>query len=435
MKNLSLLFIAFLLLQSSAQAQNWQLQYDGFNDRCNILNGQELFSNLDVFTVEVWINSPDISNLPIFIGSGVAPVGNVLFGIDSFGAAAFSTNIFLVGGFVEALPGTFPADGMWHHIACVRSGPGAGQGKIYIDGVDQTNPAFNTPGAVVSLSGFLTFGVGLDGFFLNGVMDDLRIWNVERSQTQINNNKDIQLIGSEPGLIGYWQFNEVSGQSIFDSQSNGTTHDGTLGFDGSVASDDPTRIQDPGLPLPVELTSFTANANKDGNVILNWSTATEINNQMFEIERRSKESQFITIGYVEGYGTTTEPQEYFYLDNTVETGFYVYRLKQIDFGGQFEYSDEIEVEVNGPLTFGLEQNYPNPFNPSTNIKYSVPENGFVNLSVYNLVGEEVSVLVSGQVNAGFYEIEFDATTLPSGIYFFRLQAGSFIEIKKMVLMK
>jgi len=110
-------------------------------------------------------------------------------------------------------------------------------------------------------------------------------------------------------------------------------------------------------------------------------------------------------------------------------------LKQIDFGGQFEYSDEIEVEVNGQLTFGLEQNYPNPFNPSTNIKYSVPENGFVNLSVYNLVGEEVSVLVSGQVNAGFYEIEFDATTLPSGIYFYKLQAGNFVEIKKLVLMK
>ncbi|MCH7964341.1 MAG: T9SS type A sorting domain-containing protein [Bacteroidetes bacterium] len=156
---------------------------------------------------------------------------------------------------------------------------------------------------------------------------------------------------------------------------------------------------------------------------------------MFEIERRSKEGQFITIGYVEGYGTTTEPQEYSYVDNTVGTGIYHYRLKQIDFLGTYEYSDEIEVEVNGPLTFVLEQNYPNPFNPSTLIKYSVPENGFVKLSVYNLVGEEVNLLVSGQVDAGFYEIEFNATALPSGIYFYKLQAGNFIETKKMVLMK
>jgi len=187
--------------------------------------------------------------------------------------------------------------------------------------------------------------------------------------------------------------------------------------------------------IPVELSSFTAIVNAVGNVLLNWTTATEINNQIFEIERRSEESQFITIGYVEGYGTTTEPQEYSYIDNTVGTGIYYYRLKQIDFGGQYEYSDEIEIEVNGPLTFVLEQNYPNPFNPSTLIKYSVPENGFVKLSVYNLVGEEVIVLVNETVDAGFYEIEFDAAGLPSGIYFYRLQAGSFVETKKMILMK
>ena len=186
--------------------------------------------------------------------------------------------------------------------------------------------------------------------------------------------------------------------------------------------------------IPVELLSLSASVLVN-DVILSWSTATEINNQMFEIERRNKEGQFITIGNVEGYGTTTEPQEYSYIDNTVGTGIYYYRLKQIDFNGTYEYSGEIEVEVNGPLTFVLEQNYPNPFNPSTLIKYSVPENGFVKLSVYNLVGEEVNLLVSGQVDAGFYEIEFDATALASGIYFYRLQAGNFVETKKMVLMK
>jgi len=190
-----------------------------------------------------------------------------------------------------------------------------------------------------------------------------------------------------------------------------------------------------GQNIPVELTFFTANVNAERNVVLNWSTATEINNQMFKIERRTNEGQFITIGYVEGFGTTTEPQEYTYFDNTVGTGTYFYRLKQIDFGGQYEYSDEIEVEVNGPLTFALEQNYPNPFNPSTIIKYSVPENGFVKLSVFNLVGEEVSVLVNQEVDAGFYESTFSAANLPSGTYFYRLQAGNTVQVKKMVLLK
>ena len=187
--------------------------------------------------------------------------------------------------------------------------------------------------------------------------------------------------------------------------------------------------------IPVELTSFTATVNNEGSVVLNWSTATEVNNHMFEIERENTEGQFNKIGFVEGHGTTAEQQEYSYVDNSVKTGTYYYRLKQIDFSGQYEYSNEIEIEVNGPLTFGLEQNYPNPFNPSTLIKYSVPENGFVKLSIYNLVGEEVNVLVSKTVDAGFYEVTFNATNLPSGTYFYRLQTGNTVQAKKMVLMK
>jgi len=186
--------------------------------------------------------------------------------------------------------------------------------------------------------------------------------------------------------------------------------------------------------IPVELTSFKATVS-ESNVVLEWTTATETNNMGFEIQRRNEDSKYQKIGYVPGHGTTIQIQNYSYVDSKVLSGNYFYRLKQIDFLGTYEYSDEIEVEVNGPLTFVLEQNYPNPFNPSTLIKYSVPENGFVKLSVYNLVGEEVNLLVSGQVDAGFYEIEFDATSLSSGIYFYRLQAGSFVETKKMVLLR
>jgi hypothetical protein len=187
--------------------------------------------------------------------------------------------------------------------------------------------------------------------------------------------------------------------------------------------------------LPVELSSFSANVSNDGNVILNWTTETEVNNQMFEIERKAEEGEYFRIGYVDGHGTTTESQEYSYIDNSVETGTYFYRLKQIDFNGGYEYSDAVEIEVNGPLTYRLDQNYPNPFNPSTKIKYSVPENGLVRLTVYNLIGEEVIVLVNDQVEAGFYEVSFDASTLSSGAYFYKLQAGSTVQIKKMLLMK
>jgi len=187
--------------------------------------------------------------------------------------------------------------------------------------------------------------------------------------------------------------------------------------------------------IPVELTSFTANVNHSGQVELNWSTASELNNQLFEIERRTEAGQFATIGYVEGHGTTTETQHYSYTDATVSSGIYFYRLKQLDFLGSYEYFDEIEVDVNGPLTFDLEQNYPNPFNPSTNIKYSVPETGDIRLSVYNLIGEEVAVLVDGFSEAGFFEVTFNASSLPSGAYFYKLQSGNSVVAKKMLLMK
>jgi hypothetical protein len=191
----------------------------------------------------------------------------------------------------------------------------------------------------------------------------------------------------------------------------------------------------PPPPIPVELASFTASVTPQGHAVLNWSTASEINNRGFEIERRSVDGQFATVGFVEGYGTTTEEQTYTYVDRSVNPGTYYYRLKQIDLDGQFEYFGEIELDVTPPLAFGIEQNYPNPFNPNTSIKYSVAEAGYVRLAVYNTLGEEISVLVNGQSDAGFFEVNFDASNLPSGTYIYRLEAPGFAEAKKMILMK
>ncbi len=187
--------------------------------------------------------------------------------------------------------------------------------------------------------------------------------------------------------------------------------------------------------IPVELTSFAANVNNLGQVVLNWQTASELNNQGFEIERRMESSEFRTIGFVEGAGTVTETRNYSFVDKTADQGINYYRLKQMDFNGTYAYSDEVEVDVTGPLTFELEQNYPNPFNPSTNIKFSVPESGNVKLSVYNLVGEEVAVLVNGFSQAGFFEVTFDASNLSSGVYLYKLQSANSVQTKKMMLLK
>ena len=185
---------------------------------------------------------------------------------------------------------------------------------------------------------------------------------------------------------------------------------------------------------PVELSSFAANVN-DGKVTLSWSTATETNNQGFDIERKSTKGLFDKIGYVGGFGTTTETHTYTFTDNKVTAGSYTYRLKQMDFDGTFEYSPEVEVDVTAPLEFALEQNYPNPFNPSTTIKYSVAQDGLVKLAVYNLLGEEVTTLVNATQKAGRYEVVFDASKLASGVYVYRIETPNFISAKKLMLMK
>jgi hypothetical protein len=187
-------------------------------------------------------------------------------------------------------------------------------------------------------------------------------------------------------------------------------------------------------PVPVELTSFTASVT-GSNVKLDWETASELNNSGFSIERKSINSEFTEVGFVPGFGTTTEAKSYSFLDQNLKNGTYSYRLKQIDFDGTFEYSKEVEIEVSTPASFSLEQNYPNPFNPSTSIKYSVPESGNIRLSVYNTVGEEVAVLVKGFSQAGSFEVTFNASNLSTGVYLYKLQSANSVQTKKMMLLK
>lgn len=186
--------------------------------------------------------------------------------------------------------------------------------------------------------------------------------------------------------------------------------------------------------VPVELTSFLANV--DRNIVnLNWKTATETNNHGFQVERKTANSTWQTIGFVNGNGTTTEMQSYSYSDKNLLTGNYSYRLKQIDFNGNFEYSNIIEAEVVAVNKFELAQNYPNPFNPSTKITFSIPQAGNVKLSVYNLLGQDVKTLVNGFTSEGTHTVNFDASNLNSGVYIYKIEANNFTQTRKMTLIK
>lgn len=186
--------------------------------------------------------------------------------------------------------------------------------------------------------------------------------------------------------------------------------------------------------VPVELTTFTAEANENGVKLL-WTTASELNNLGFEIQRSADLSNWDRIGFINGHGTSTALNSYLFFDNTPINSLAYYRIKQVDLDGTFKIYDPVAVDFTSVLSYELVQNYPNPFNPSTTISFTVKEKGFVSLAVYDALGHKVASLVEEEMPAGKHNINFEAKTLTSGVYYYRIIAGSFVETKKMMLIR
>ncbi len=197
--------------------------------------------------------------------------------------------------------------------------------------------------------------------------------------------------------------------------------------------------------MPVELTTFKA-TNEDGCIMLTWQTATETNNFGFEVQRTPLNPPFgkggtqggwTKIGFVKGVGNSSVPQTYSFTDKSITGGSgYEYRLKQIDYNGNYIYSNVLEITANQIIKdYSLSQNYPNPFNPSTKIDYSIPKAGMVVLKVYDLLGNEVSTLVNGYKQAGSYSVIFNALKLASGMYIYELKSSGYFCRKKMIFLK
>ncbi len=221
-----------------------------------------------------------------------------------------------------------------------------------------------------------------------------------------------------------------------DLSADAVTVNGTLLGDGTIN----------GAPLPVTLLSFTAQANPNGpGVVLEWVTATEVNNYGFYVQCRQNTQQTfgdIPSSFVEGHGTTIEQHSYSYTHSTGVAGKYVYRLKQVDLDGTIHYpqvatlkSGQSALAEEKPTEFSLSQNFPNPFNPSTTIRYGLPVKAHVVLVVYNTLGQIVSRLVDEEQEAGYHEVRVDANGLSSGVYFYRLESGKFVSTRKFTVVK
>ncbi|HSP88082.1 MAG TPA: T9SS type A sorting domain-containing protein, partial [Ignavibacteriaceae bacterium] len=285
-------------------------------------------------------------------------------------------------------------------------------------------------------------------------------WDYGQVEISTNNGSSwIPLQGeyTEPGTGSF----QPNGQPLYDgsksdwvleeiSLSNYTSSQVKIRFelktDGSQTRDG-WYLDDIGIivytVVPVELTSFAAKI-KEHSIQLIWSTATELNNYGFEIERKDgrlnvEEGKWNKIGFVNGKGSIEETSNYSFTDKTPLTGKSYYRLKQIDFDGSFKYSSAVSVEYSGVTEYELSQNYPNPFNPITLINYSIPKSGNVSLKIYNILGVEVAELINEYQEAGKHSVEFSTKSLNaeigSGVYFYTLKAGDFVQTRKMIVVK
>lgn len=409
------------------RALNYHLNFDGADDYVSLGSGINL-SNSD-FTMECWFKSSTTFGRMITIGS------NIPTNYSAAGISISSSNTLSFYFYGDNGTYSFTNGNAWYHVAFTYK-HSTKEGKLYFNGVHVASRTF---GNSLQGSGSNRLGSriwGGTGDYWTGNLDEVRIWNVERSAAQIEESYGTEISGATSGLIAYYRLNETVGSTANDETSN--NRDGTLnnfslsGYTSNwIMSDN---------PFPVELTSF--DVKRRGNeAVLSWVTATEVNNYGFEIERKrftdTENDAWQRIGFVSGSGNSNATRAYTFHDNLPLAPSQVYRLKQIDNDGSFTYSPEAVLNNYFIATdFTLHQNFPNPFNPSTTIRFSLPQETQVTLIVYSPYGETVAVLLEGQsIEAGEHQINFNADNLSSGVYLYKMFSSDRVISRKMTILK
>ena len=316
------------------------------------------------------------------------------------------------------------------------TGSAWGSGTSYVGGLVGTNSVtISNSYSTGSVSGTSNIIVGgLVGYNNNSTISS-SFW-------------DTQTSGTNTG-IGFGTTNGATGETTAEMKTASTFMnagwDETIWNIGNGINDGYPYLnwQNPGgTQLPVELSDFSAKVNED-KVELKWSTATEVKNYGFEVQRSvvsNQQSVWVKIGFIEGAGNSNSLNEYSFTDQPTGGTNFSYRLKQIDNDGNYKFSDKVEIDIS-PVNFELYQNYPNPFNPTSMIRYSLPLESKVVIKIYNLLGQDVKLLKDEIILAGNYEVQFNSSNFPSGVYFYRLTAESldgrqkYSSIKKMILLK
>jgi len=381
-------------------------------------------------------------------------------------------NYRVLSGTTLTIAGTCTVTGNVGGTAVTNNGSVSGTTDVgnpaYDAAISALNSAINTLAArtnIIGTTGNTLVGVGLDGLNLGrGIYDGPGTFTLNATLTLTGNATDIFIFRTgSPGttiitgsgcivnLVGvlasnvYWI---VGSAAEIDGDFKGnilartyiTQTSVTTTLNGRALGQTAVTL-DGASVLPVELLAFTATANRT-KAYLHWSTATEVNNYGFDIERRlinsksSTANNWTKIGFVEGNGTSNSAHSYSYTDASVSSGTYAYRLKQIDNNGTYKYSSETEITIAVPKVVALNQNYPNPFNPTTTITFTLAQDGFTTLKIYDMLGREVTTLVNGEMKSGVMNaVSFNASKLSSGVYFSRLESSGNVQTKTLMLLK
>ncbi|MGE5362661.1 MAG: LamG-like jellyroll fold domain-containing protein [Bacteroidota bacterium] len=508
------------------------LVFDGSDDRVEIPYSAAL--NTPVFTVEFWAKVSGADGVPRGVVTSRVFDGSACNGYGFYADQSNKWQFYVGDGsasWTSVSSASTVSNNTWTHIAGTFDGTAL---KLYVNG--KLSGSTDVAGTYKpNTSNVLRIGSSGDTFespayYMNGAVDEVRIWNKVRTAQEISDNMTVPQLPASEGLSAYYRFDQFTGSQLKDicqGANNGTllnagpeswvssyamvvpsasaaTDLGETSFTahwsapafgtapvsyllevddnadfsspvagynklnvGNVTSYNVTGLEsgkvyhyrvsaagDAGQGvgassneiildklLPVELAVFTAEA-AGNDADIKWQTASEISNYGFDIERRSSGSEWKSIGFVKGNGTSNSTHDYSFRDKNPGQGKFGYRLKQIDNDGKITIYPAVEVELqNVPEDFVVYQNYPNPFNPSTKIRYGLPFSGSVRITLFNVLGEKVTELLNTVKDAGFYEVAWNASDMPSGIYFYSVNAASsdgkqnFSTIRKMQLVK
>ncbi len=417
MRNLYLHFATALFLSVGLTAQNHSLDFQSSGNNRVSLTGLNLTG---AFTIEAWVKPNEKTDFSTILSNKEGGGSNPGF---TFAINQWQTNnrklILETKGVAQATDNAVIAWGVWQHVAITYDGSVA---IFYVNG-----SVAPSSGSVVLETSSLGTYIGDWANYVNdgnydGVMDELRVWSVARTQSEIQNNMNGELSGTPAGLTAYYKFNHGtnpggnnSGQTSLTDHAGGDNNGTLLNF--TLSSSRSNWIAE--SPLPVELTAFYARLSEN-NVTLHWKTASELNNKGFEVERSADSRQWSRLTFVPGNGTTHAEQSYHYTDTNPVSGINYYRLRQVDFDGRHEYSKIVVVEQWGNVSSLAVS--PNPAKERLLCSLRTDYAGAATLTLLGLDGKPVitrPVVLQG----GPAQFEFALENVQPGMYFVSLQLG------------